>query len=92
MDVGTTLVADWSPAGLHGQEFYPHETDPVLNRTDFDSSENVNQAANPAFKAELGTLMQVLRQQFGMQASTQELSEFPARRSRLRDGGALHPK
>jgi hypothetical protein len=36
-----------------------------MNISDFDTSENANEVANPAFAGQLGLLAQVLRQQFG---------------------------
>ena len=45
-------------------ELYPHVVDPVLNTSDFDSTENANEKENPSYAAELGKLAQVLAQQF----------------------------
>ena len=58
------LRADWSPAGLAGRELYSHALDPVLNISDFDSSENANLAGSPAYAAAAQALAAVLRRQF----------------------------
>ena len=59
-----TLRADWSAAGLAGRELYSHALDPVLNISDFDSSENANLAGSPAYAAAAQALAAVLRRQF----------------------------
>ena len=62
---GTALRADWSAAGLVAKELYPHATnDPALNMSDWDGSENANEAANPAHTAFMQELAQVLATQF----------------------------
>ena len=62
--INSTLRADWSAAGLAGRELYSHALDPVLNISDFDSSENANLAGSPAYAAAAQALAAVLRRQF----------------------------
>ena len=62
--INSTLRADWSAAGLAGRELYSHALDPVLNISDFDSSENANLAGSPAYAAAEQALAAVLRRQF----------------------------
>ena len=67
---GAALRADWSAAGLLGQELYPHAaSDPALNMSVWGGSENANEAANPAHAALAQELAQVLATQFSAKSA-----------------------
>ena len=72
---GAALEADWSAAGLLGAELYPHTNDPVLNMSDWDSSENANEAANEAYAPLRAELAQVLAAQFDAPGKRREQTE-----------------
>ena len=59
-----SLTGDWSEAGLIGAELYPHIHDPRLLPTDFDSSENINLAADAMYAEARKALAAALRQSF----------------------------
>ena len=62
---GTTLRADWSENGLVATELYLHRSDPVLNASDFDSSENKNIAGMKQYDTLQAKLAAALSAQFG---------------------------
>jgi len=63
---GKALKADWTRAGRVGVEFYPHAaSDPTGSSiSDFDNSENVNEANDPSKKDEVAKCAALLAAQF----------------------------
>ena len=71
---GTALCADWSENGLVATELYLHRSDPVLNASDFDSSENKNIAGMKQYNTLQAKLAGALSAQFGH--TTEHVSGF----------------
>ena len=52
---------DWSDSGLRGMELYVHGRPTANGAYDGDLQENVNEAANPTYKAEVAALVALLK-------------------------------